>query len=223
MKRWIIGLAILFLAFFIYSIFNGTPWGKENMRRESSKYLQAKYGDEMTIESIEYDFKNSTYFNYKYYAVAHLKENSEVRYLVTKYHGELSDDYYVSFWEYEVKQEIREQFHQISSVSFHLRSDPSNDSSNVSGTYPPSYHEIKKEIKEEDMPELRLWFSVNEDKQEQTMNAMFEIVSFLKEKEYRLSSIHFKLDSNLDEKSFYLNGADFKEVTDLDSLTKRLR
>ncbi|MMZ67521.1 hypothetical protein D1872_301120 [compost metagenome] len=73
------------------------------------------------------------------------------------------------------------------------------------------------------MPELRLWFSVNDDKQDQTMNTMFEVVSFLKEKEYRLSAIRFVLNNQMDKKSYYLNGMDLEEVTDLNSLSNRLR
>ncbi|KFM92967.1 Uncharacterised protein [Paenibacillus macerans] len=73
------------------------------------------------------------------------------------------------------------------------------------------------------MPELRLWISVNDDKQEQIMNAIFEIVLFLKEKDYRLSSISFMLDNQTNNESYYLSGMDLKEVTDLNSLTNRLK
>lgn len=193
------------------------------MRKEASRYLQDRYGDEMTIESVEYDFDNSSYFKYRYYAVAHLKRNSQVQFQVIKYNGELADTYYVSYWEYEVKNEIRKHFPQISNVSFQLRSNPLKDSSKISGIYPPSYHEIKKEIKENEMPELRLWFSVDDGQQDQTMNTMFEVVSFLKGKEYRLSAIRFVLDNQMDKKSYYLNGMDLEEVTDLNSLSNRLR
>jgi len=143
-----IGFVVCIILFFTYSIFNGTPWGKETMRKESSRYLQDKYGDEMIIESIEYDFDNSSYFKYRYFAVAHLKKNPQIQFRVNKYSGELADNYNISYWEYEVKNEIKQHFHQISSVSFHLRSNPLKDSLKVSGAYPPSYHEIKKEIKE---------------------------------------------------------------------------
>jgi len=73
------------------------------------------------------------------------------------------------------------------------------------------------------MPELGLWFSVNDDKQEQTMNTMFEVVSFLKEKEYRLSAIRFMFDNQTNKKSYYLRGVDLKDVTDLQSLVNRLK
>lgn len=71
----------------------------------------------------------------------------------------------MSYWEYEVKNEIKQQFHQVSSISFQLRSDPSQDRLEINGIYPPNYHEIKKEIKEKDISELRLWISVNDEKQ----------------------------------------------------------
>ncbi|MCM3702482.1 hypothetical protein [Paenibacillus macerans] len=223
MKYWTTGLIVFTVLIFTYSIFNGTPWGKENMRKESSRYLQDKYGDEMKIESVEYDFDNSFYFKYRYYTVVHLKKNPQIQFQVNKYKEKLTDNYYISYWEYEVKNEIKQQFHQISSVSFQLRSDPSQDRSEINGIYPPNYHEIKKEIKEKDMPELRLWISVNDDKQEQIMNAIFEIVLFLKDKDYRLSTISFMLDNQTNNESYYLSGMDLKEVTDLNSLTNMLK
>ncbi|WP_055107860.1 hypothetical protein [Paenibacillus ihumii] len=190
------------------------------MRKEASRYLQDKYGEEMTIESIEYDFDNSSFFKYRYFAVAHLKKNPQIQFRVNKYSGELADTYNISYWKYEVENEIKQKFRQISSVSFQLRSNPLQDQIEGDGIYPPSYHEIKKEIKEKDMPVLRLWFSVNDHKQKQTMNTMFEVVSFLKEKEYRLSAIHFRF--MFDNQTYYLRGVDLKGVTDLQSLVNRL-
>ncbi|WP_036624826.1 YfjL-like protein [Paenibacillus macerans] len=91
MKYWITGLVVFTVLFFAYSIFNGTPWGKENMRKESSRYLQDKYGDEMKIESVKYDFDNSFYFKYRYYTVVHLKKNLQNQFQVNKYKEKLTE------------------------------------------------------------------------------------------------------------------------------------
>lgn len=168
----------------------------------------------MIIESIEYDFDNSSYFKYRYFAVAHLKKNPQVQFRVNKYSGELAENYNISYCKYEVENEIKQKFHQISSVSFHLRSNPLQDQSEGDGIFPPHYHEMKKEIKENDMPELRIWISVN-DKQGKIMTTIFEIVSFLKEKYYRLSIISFMFDNQ----TYYLRGVDLKDQ----SLVNRLK
>ncbi len=223
MKYWFIGFVIFIVILFVYSIFNGTPWGKESMRKESLRYLQDKYGDEMTIESVEYDFDNSSYFKYRYYTVAHLKKNPQIQFRISKYNEGVVDNYYISYWRNEVENEIKQQFPQISSVSFHLRSDLFQSQIKDDSVIPPSYHDLKKEIKETDMPELRLWVNVNDDKQEQIMNTIFEIVSYLKEKDYRLSVIRIALENYPDQQAYYLSEEDLKEVTDLNSLKNRLR
>ena len=221
MKHWIIGLAVLLLAFFVFFIFNGTPWGKEAMKEESAKYLHEKYGDEMKIESVEYDFDNSSYFKYRYYTVVHLKRDSQIQFRLSKYDGKMVDNYYLSYWENEVKNEIKQQFHQITSVSFQLKSDPLQNHSEGYRTDPPSYHEIKGEIKDEDISDLKLWVNVNDDIQDNFMNTILEIVLFLKEKEYRLSAIRFKFENQTSNVSYYLNGADLKDIIDLNSLGSR--
>ncbi|GIO39642.1 hypothetical protein J41TS12_45030 [Paenibacillus antibioticophila] len=222
MKHWIIGLAVIFLIFFAYSIFNGTPWGKEAMKEESAKYLQEKYGDKMEIESVEYDFDNSSYFIYRYYTVVHLKRDPQIQFKLSKYDGKMVDNYFLSYWEYEVKNEIKQQFHQISSVSFLLRSNPLENLSEGNRINPPSYHEIKGEIKDEDSSDLRLWINVNEDIQDNIMNTLLEIVLFLKEKEYKLSAIQFKFENQI-HTSYYLNSADLKDIIDHDSLINKLK
>ncbi|MUT68784.1 hypothetical protein [Paenibacillus sp. NEAU-GSW1] len=223
MKHWVIGLVVLLLAFVIYSIFNGTPWGIEAMEEESAKYLHEKYGDEMEIESVEYDFDNSSYFKYRYYTVVHLKRDPQIQFKVSKLDGKMSDNYYLSYWENEVKNEIKQQFYQISSVSFQLRSDPLQHHPGGKGTNPPSYHEIKGEIKDEDISDLRLWINVNDNIQDNFMNKILEIVLFLKEKDYRLSAIRFKIENHTSNSSYYLNGADLKDIIDLNSLTNNLK
>ncbi|MEF2967139.1 hypothetical protein V3851_14975 [Paenibacillus sp. M1] len=223
MKRCIIGLVVLLLALFVYSIFNGTPWGKEAMKEESAKYLHEKYGNEMEIESVEYDFDNSSYFKYRYYTVVHLKRDPQIQFKLSKYDGNMVDNYYLSYWENEVKNEIKQQFHQISSVSFQLRSDPLQNHSEGNRTNPPSYHDIKGEIKGEDISDLRLWINVNDDMQGNIKNTILEIVLFLKEKDYRLSAIRFKFENHTSNESYYLNGADLKGITDLNSLTNKLK
>lgn len=193
------------------------------MRKESSKYLQDRYGGEMTIKSVEYDFDNSSYFKYRYYAVAYLKKNPQIQFRVYKHNEKLEDNYHISYWENEVENEIKQRFQQITSVSFQLRSDLLQSQSEGKGVFPPSYHDLKKGIKETDMPELRLWVSVNDVKQAQIMNTIFEIVSYLKGRDYRLSVIRIVLENYTDKKSYYLSGEDLNEVTDLNSLTNRLR
>lgn len=218
MKHLIKGVIVLIILSLIYIMFNGTPWGKETIRIGTVKYLKGKYGEEMKIDKIEYDFDNSSFVKFNYYAVVSLKKDPQVKFRVSRYDNKFTDRYKLTYWEYEVKNEIKQEFNQISSVMFQLKSDPLV---NYSGINLPSYHYVKEAIKIEDRPEL--WLQVNINDGQDPMNVLLEIVLFLKEKDYKLSSIDFKIIDSASDESYHLIGTDLNNIANISSLTDLLK
>lgn len=224
-NKVIVVLVFIITLFLGWTIFNGTPWGKKIMRSESEQYLFEKYGDKMRIESVEYDFDNSFYFRYKYYTVAYLKTNPKIKFRINKYNGSLNDNYKLSYWEYEVKSELKQNFNIISSVMFQLRSDQFNEKSdNLERVNLPSYHEIKQKIKENERPELLLRIQTSME-QDDIINTVYEMVMFLKEKDYYLSSIEIVIEDTQKHKSFQykLNEEDLKGISNRDTLIRKIQ
>lgn len=209
--------------FLFYTMFNGTPWGKQSMKKQAEQYLQQKYGDEVEMKEIHYDFDNSFYFNSIYYAVAQLKAEPQIQFRVLKFGEEIVDDYKYAYWSFEVKNEIKQQFEQVTSIMFRLQNDPISHRAENYGAHLPSYHEIKYYIEEPIKPDLRLWLTKNTETQPDMMATILDIVLFLREKDYKLDSITFVLESDDGSESYLLDGSELRKITDQQSLLERLK
>ena len=102
----IVAITILYIISSIYMIFEGTPWGKLQARREIKEYLNTVYGEKMAIKKIFYIIYPGTYG-----AECYVIENPEIKFVVLydiSEPNELVDTYAGSKMSYDITKKINE-------------------------------------------------------------------------------------------------------------------
>ncbi|WP_342431596.1 hypothetical protein [Neobacillus sp. FSL H8-0543] len=74
---YIVSFVFLLVVFFVYTQFNGTPWGKSEQKKAMISYLSEKYQDDFTIRKVRYNPLGSGY-----YAVASSEQNPNLNFEV---------------------------------------------------------------------------------------------------------------------------------------------
>lgn len=131
-------------------IFNGTPWGKMEFRKEAINYLEEKYAEEMIVHSdAEYDFKLGIY------SVS--ASPSDVRDIVftvgqtQEQKDKLWDSYFLRYWTYQANNQLKSILtlaspdHAVSGKVVIYNGLGLNHSIN-SKIMPPSYDEVKDQL-----------------------------------------------------------------------------
>jgi hypothetical protein len=63
---WVFAGLILTFSFYAYTIFYGTPWGKQKHEKNMQNYITEKYQTEFVLTKISYNFLSETYQGYAY-------------------------------------------------------------------------------------------------------------------------------------------------------------
>jgi hypothetical protein len=107
-RTWLLVTVVIIIGC-VYTIINGTPWGKYAAKKQCQDYLTQHYGSHMVMEKVIYNFDESTYFNQKYYGIAHPKDQPSVK--VRLYQdpaGQWNDTYGLQTWVIDIKTTIRQ-------------------------------------------------------------------------------------------------------------------
>ena len=142
MILWLLALLTLFLCFFVYSGFNGTPWGKKQQETEMQKYLEKKYQKDFVIKSTSYNFLSETYQAYAY-----PRDHSELLFMVEQDQDALkgySDTYPKVFWgtgfSSNIKAEVKKLFPNLDEATF--TAERIVERGEFFGPHIPTYQEI---------------------------------------------------------------------------------
>ena len=151
MVGWILLLLAVGVVSMVYMVFNGTPWGKIEFRKEAIKYLEKKYAQEMIVHSdAEYDFKLGIYS-----VSASPKGVKDIVFAVGQTQEQkdnLWDTYFLDYWAYQAENQLNSILTSSSpnhAASGRVAIDDGPDLyySINSKIMPLSYNEVKDKLK----------------------------------------------------------------------------
>ncbi|MDD4048999.1 MAG: hypothetical protein PHI90_09325 [Clostridia bacterium] len=132
-----------------WTIFWGTPWGKQNAYKTINNYLENTYNQDMTIVNTYYDFKMGIYGG-----LVRVKANSDITFTVDILKdNSIRDFYFVRLWENNVKEEIAHYVKTIYDgdyiVTVSIPTNPFNALDYESSDSIPSYFDAREKINSE--------------------------------------------------------------------------
>ncbi|MGJ7922611.1 hypothetical protein [Neobacillus sp. LXY-4] len=140
---WTSVIIISLLALFIYSLFNGTPWGKYEQKKQMEVYLENKYQLSFQINNPKYNFLSETYQAY-----ASPKDEPELKFFVEQdidSQSGYSDTYPTEFWKSnlsnKMKAKIKDIFPELDESSLSLQRIV--ERGEYYGTHIPTYKEAQ--------------------------------------------------------------------------------
>lgn len=173
------GLVVV-LGFYIYSIFNGTPWGKYQQKQEMLSYLDAKYQMDFSIKSMQYNGLGSGY-----YAKAAPKHNPELVFEVAVSHDSNSgyaDLYPAVLWNSPeakpIKEYILQLFPHLEQSSFIIDRQLSEDA----GPHIPTYRSLHYDMGYQSVMIINLpedWFLKTPEEQQIYMENIKKLATYL--------------------------------------------
>lgn len=190
----LLGVIIIF-GIWLYTMFNGTPWGKYFFKVEATKYIKQKYPlIEIQIKGVQYSFKNSGLFDRSYSAVASPTKNPKMFFKIYKMRNSntnkynFTDNYLVDLWEYEVESEldpfVKKFFSNEDRVYIEIdrNIDPFNFIDDKGNT--PEFVKIRDKLKGKIEIVLVINRSFDGNQSEEEYKKIFECIKFIKEKNY---------------------------------------
>jgi hypothetical protein len=100
----------IFVGGLIYHFNYGTPWGLEKYKKEFEAYLEHKYMDDMTVETISYDFFDGTY-----HAYARSTKHPKISIYVGQNYRDkqINDGYKYEFWLHQSRAEFQPMMKEL--------------------------------------------------------------------------------------------------------------
>ncbi len=124
----VIGISLFFVLSAITYMYieNGLPWKYEQMEEQMHTYLEERYKDEFTFDSVQFDWRNRG----SYSTIATAKSTGVQFYVAVSNDGIVEDAYSYEHWSREgetyfvpiIKQHYKE-FEQMNSISLDVRFD----------------------------------------------------------------------------------------------------
>jgi hypothetical protein len=180
---WLLALLILFLCFYVYSGFYGTPWEKKQQATNMQKYLEKKYQNDFVIKSTSYNYLSETYQSYAY-----PQQHSELLFMVEQDQEAkegYSDTYPKVVWgtnlANNIKAKIKKLFPNIDESTF--KAERIVEKGEYFGPHIPTYKEIN-------VSQLACSITVNINTKWEQLDPMRNEVKLNQLQQY-LKSIHF--------------------------------
>ena len=98
---------ILTFSFYAYTVFNGTPWGKQKHEKNMQSFITEKYQSEFVLSKMSYNFLSETYQGYAY-----PKDYPDLLFIIEQDVDAprgYSDNYPKVMWDSELAKEIKAQ------------------------------------------------------------------------------------------------------------------
>ncbi|WHZ05441.1 hypothetical protein QNH48_12775 [Neobacillus sp. YX16] len=169
---------ILTFSFYAYTVFYGTPWGKEQQEGNMQNYITEKYQNEFVLTKMNYNFLSETYQGYAY-----LKDHSNLLFIIEQDADSLrgySDNYPKVLWDSELatnlKTQIKELFPDLDEGMF--KAQQIKDKGEILGPNIPTYEEINVSILTTSIPiDIRInWSKINQNNELQKMKKLSQFL-----------------------------------------------
>jgi hypothetical protein len=174
---------ILTFSFYAYTVFYGTPWGKEQQEGNMQNYITEKYQNEFVLTKMNYNFLSETYQGYAY-----LKDHSNLLFIIEQDADSprgYSDNYPKVLWDSELatnlKTQIKELFPDLDEGMF--KAQQIKDKGEILGPNIPTYEEINLSILTTSIPiDIKInWSKINHNNELQKMKKLSQ---FLQEAQF---------------------------------------
>lgn len=216
-------LIVISLSLSIYFLINGTPWGKFSMYFKAKEHLDNRYGEEMVIERIGYNFKTGYYS-----ANAYEKNEPNIRFKV----GEnLGDTYIRSYLTYHIEKKysnrVNDIFNKNKISSFNVSLPGSSTLNEYYDKYKttPDLSDVKEVLhnKGEITFNIRLNYRFNDDEEE--YKKVLKAVNIFDSKDSELDTLKvcycsYERENILDIVSFEISKKDFRKINETSELKR---
>ncbi|TDL74378.1 hypothetical protein E2R56_09360 [Rhodococcus qingshengii] len=174
---------ILTFSFYAYTVFYGTPWGKEQQEGNMQNYITEKYQNEFVLTKMNYNFLSETYQGYAYF-----KDHSNLLFIIEQDADSprgYSDNYPKVLWDSELatnlKTQIKELFPDLDEGMF--KAQQIKDKGEILGPNIPTYEEINVSILTTSIPiDIKInWSKINHNNELQKMKKLSQ---FLQEAQF---------------------------------------
>lgn len=190
--------------------------------KEAKEYLKSKYGNEMVLDRVIYDFDNSNLKNKYYFASVYPQNNADINFRVQNYNGYFSDNYLIRCWEYEVSNEITERFKSVTAYIQLSNTSLQKIKLNYKDQI-PSFHNIKYLLTEGDQPDLSIKVQFRTLDEDKKFDELLNVFLYLKEKDYHLHKIKLRLsDEKGGTENYIIEAEDLPKIVDVDILKQIL-
>ncbi|MEH6996547.1 hypothetical protein V7075_28225 [Neobacillus drentensis] len=169
---------ILTFSFYAYTVFYGTPWGKEEQEGNMQNYITEKYQNEFVLSKINYNFLSETYQGYAY-----PKDHSNLLFIIEQDADSprgYSDNYPKVLWDNELatnlKAQIKELFPDLDEGMF--KALQIKDKGEIFGPKIPTYEEINVSILTTSIPiDIKInWSKINQNNELQKMKKLSQFL-----------------------------------------------
>jgi hypothetical protein len=196
---------ILAFSFYAFTVFYGTPWGKEKHEEYMLTYIKEKYQTEFVLTKINYNFLSETYQGYAY-----PRDHSNLLFIIEQDadspHG-YSDNYPKVMWDSELastlKAQIKELFPDLDDGMF--KALQIKDIGEIFGHNIPTYEEINVSILSTSIPIVikTNWSKIN---QKNELQKMKKLSQFLQESRFPvlIEVRYFENEMDEQDKVFFI-------------------
>jgi hypothetical protein len=196
---------ILAFSFYAFTVFYGTPWGKEKHEEYMLTYIKEKYQTEFVLTKINYNFLSETYQGYAY-----PRDHSNLLFIIEQDadspHG-YSDNYPKVMWDSELastlKAQSKELFPDLDDGMF--KALQIKDIGEIFGHNIPTYEEINVSILSTSIPIVikTNWSKIN---QKNELQKMKKLSQFLQESRFPvlIEVRYFENEMDEQDKVFFI-------------------
>jgi hypothetical protein len=191
---------ILAFSFYAYTVFYGTPWGKQTHEENMQTFISEKYQTDFVLTKINYNFLSETYQGYAY-----PKDHSNLLFIIEQDadspHG-YSDNYPKVMWDSELssnlKAQIKELFPNLDEGMF--KALQIKDKGEIFGRNIPTYEEINVSLLSTSIPiDMKTnWSKIN---QKNELKKMKRLSQFLQEARFPVLIEVRYYENELDEQA----------------------
>jgi hypothetical protein len=169
---------ILSFSIYAYTVFYGTPWGKQRHETDMESYISEKYQTEFVVSKMSYNFLSETYQGYAY-----PKEYPNLLFIIEQDRDEplgYSDNYPKVMWDSELsahlKAQIKELFPDLDEGMF--KALQIKDKGEIFGPNIPTYEETNISILSTSIPiDIKAnWTQVNPKNEIQKMKKLSQFL-----------------------------------------------
>ncbi|WP_438825737.1 hypothetical protein [Neobacillus niacini] len=169
---------ILSFSVYAYTVFYGTPWGKQKHEKIMQSYITEKYQTEFILTKISYNFLSETYQGFAY-----PKEHSNLLFIIEQDMDSprgYSDNYPKVMWDSELatnlKVQIKELFPDLDEGMF--KALQIKDKGEIFGPNIPTYEEINVSILSTSIPiDIKTnWTQLNQKNEIQKMRKLSQFL-----------------------------------------------
>jgi hypothetical protein len=170
---------ILTFSLYAYTVFYGTPWGKEKHEKNMQIYITEKYQSDFVLTKMSYNFLSETYQGYAY-----PKDHSELLFIIEQDVDAplgYSDNYPKVMWDSELANELKAQikglFPNLDEGMF--KALQIKDKGEIFGPNSPIYEEIDVSILSTSIPiDIKTnWSQMNQRNEIRKMKKLSRILT----------------------------------------------